>query len=147
MSDHAQHADHGHEEHDHGPVFVNVFIGLVVLTATSFFVGNWDVTMSRPLVGWTLMMAISCAKAMLVISFFMHLRWEANWKYVLTIPASIMSLFLVLMLVPDVMQRGNYLSEERLRYSAVPEPDAIAESDDHGGDDHAGHDDHAGEGH
>ena len=31
--------------------------------------------------------------------------WEANWKYVLTIPASMMSIFLVLMLVPDIGRR------------------------------------------
>ena len=34
--------------------------------------------------------------------FFMHLIWEANWKYVLTFPAALMCVFLVLMLVPDV---------------------------------------------
>ena len=49
-----------------------------------------------------LMMAVSCTKAMLVIMFFMHLMWEANWKWVLTIPASFMSIFLMLMLVPDI---------------------------------------------
>ena len=32
------------------------------------------------------MMAVSCTKAMLVILFFMHVKYEANWKYVLTIP-------------------------------------------------------------
>ena len=35
------------------------------------------------------MMAVSCTKAMLVILFFMHVKYEANWKYVLTIPAGI----------------------------------------------------------
>lgn len=156
MSDHNDpkaHDDHDHhEDHDHGPVFFNVFIGLCILTAMSFGVGNWDVTMSRPAVGWSLMMAISCAKALLVISFFMHLRWEANWKYVLTIPASIMSAFLVLMLVPDVLNRGAYATEERQRYMAVPaehiEHDADSHQDhgagaDHDGDSHSDHgDDH-----
>ena len=67
------------------------------------------------------MMAISCAKAALVILFFMHLKWEANWKYVLTIPASIMSVFLVLMLVPDIGLRTGWYSMERWEYSAEPE--------------------------
>ena len=121
---------HGHhEEHDHAAAFVKVFIGLCVLTAMSFGVGNWDVTMSRPLVGWSLMMAISCAKALLVISFFMHLRWEANWKYVLTIPAAMMSLFLVLMLVPDVGLRTKRYAEERIRNAA--EPTESHRADDH----------------
>ena len=68
-----------------------------------------------------MMMAVSCAKALLVILFFMHLKWEANWKYVLTIPASLMSLFLVLMLVPDIGRRTRVYSEERLLHAAEPE--------------------------
>ena len=43
----------------------------------------------------------------LVILFFMHVKYEANWKYVLTIPASIMTMFLVVALVPDVGLRVN----------------------------------------
>ena len=48
----------------------------------------------QPQVGWTFMMAVCCTKAMLVILFFMHVKYEANWKYVLTIPAGFMSIFL-----------------------------------------------------
>ena len=58
-------------------------------------------------VGWAFMMAVSCTKAMLVILFFMHVKYEANWKYVLTIPAGMMSIFLVLVLVPDVGLRNQ----------------------------------------
>ena len=36
----------------------------------------------------------SCTKAMLVMLFFMHVKYEANWKYVLTIPAGCMAIFL-----------------------------------------------------
>ena len=60
------------------------------------------------------MMAVSCTKAMLVILFFMHVKYEANWKYVLTIPAGMMSMFLMLMLVPDVgMRMRNPLAGHR----------------------------------
>ena len=69
-------------------------------------------------IGWVVMMAISCAKALLVMLFFMHLIWEANWKYVLTIPASIMSIFLLVMLTPDIMYRTDRYSEERWRHAA-----------------------------
>ena len=88
-----------------------------------------------------MMMAISCMKALLVISFFMHLRWEANWKYVLTIPASIMSIFLVLMLVPDVLQRSQTAAEERQGLQAVVEaPVAHGVEGDHDEkDDEHGH--------
>ena len=70
------------------------------------------------------MIAISCTKAMLVIMFFMHLLWEANWKWVLTIPASVMSIFLMLMLVPDIGMRINngfsHYSFHRWLFAANP---------------------------
>jgi cytochrome c oxidase subunit 4 len=80
-----------------------------------------------------MMMAVSCAKALLVILFFMHLLWEANWKYVLTIPASMMSIFLLLMLVPDIGRRTTKYSEERWLYAAEPQPEPApaAENSDH----------------
>jgi cytochrome c oxidase subunit 4 len=66
------------------------------------------------------MMAVSCTKAMLVILFFMHVKYEANWKYVLTIPAAMMSIFLMLMLVPDVGMRLRHASQEQLQHLASP---------------------------
>ena len=70
-----------------------------------------------------MMMAVSCTKALLVILCFMHIWWEANWKFVLTIPAMLMSIFLILMLVPDVGMRLRHASEERQFQSAVPKVD------------------------
>jgi cytochrome c oxidase subunit IV len=136
MTDHAHSAgaDHHDHEHDHGGSgkYIFVFIALCVLTVISFGVANTRAIMDTPAVGWSIMMAVSCAKAMLVIAFFMHLIWEANWKYVLTIPASIMSVFLVLMLVPDIGFRTRHYSSERLLHSAPPVETAPA----HGGDHH-----------
>jgi cytochrome c oxidase subunit 4 len=117
-------ATHEHGEH-HGPTlktFFIIFLALAVLTAISFTSAR--VFAATPVVSWTIMMAISSVKAMLVISFFMHLIWEANWKYVLTIPASVMSLLLVLLLVPDIGRRTKTYSEERWRHAAVPSEDA-----------------------
>jgi len=59
------------------------------------------------------MMAVSVAKAMLVVLFFMHLWWERPWKYVLTLPAIIMGALLVLLLVPDIGFRTERYSQER----------------------------------
>ncbi len=55
-----------------------------------------------------------------MILCFMHIWWEANWKFVLTIPAMLMSIFLLLMLVPDVGMRLRHASEERQFYMAEP---------------------------
>ena len=133
----------GHD-HGHGGVgkYVVVFIALCVLTAISFAVGNSEsLRDNSPGTMWAMMMAVSCAKAMLVILFFMHMLWEANWKYVLTIPASMMSIFLLLMLVPDIGRRTDRYSEERWLYAAEPKrrrKPAAATSTDHAHDhDHA----------
>lgn len=121
---HAHAGDHhegDHEEHGGLRVYLLVFAALCVLTAASFFTYSSYWPFNKH-VAWAFMMAISCTKAMLVIMFFMHLLWEANWKWVLTIPASFMSLFLMLMLVPDVgMRQDNgfaQYSQERWIFAA-----------------------------
>ena len=119
---------HSHDDHGHGGVgkYVTVFVALCILTFISFAIGSSTYIMNTPSIGWTGMIAVSCAKAMLVILFFMHLKWEANWKYVLTVPASIMSIFLMLMLVPDIARRPRYYAESRWLHAPVPEAQAEA---------------------
>src|SRR5215208_7164065 len=137
MSDRDEHLPVGHDSHDeisHGGIgkYLVVFVALCALTMCSFltYFDFWrehvPFQASR-----ALMMAVSCTKAMLVIMFFMHLLWEANWKWVLTIPASFMSIFLMLMLVPDIGWRINNgyarYSEERWLYASNPQPIEKAE--------------------
>jgi cytochrome c oxidase subunit IV len=124
--DHDQQERHDSQEHaDHGGVgkYMLVFAALCVLTGASFFTYSSYWPFGKH-VAWAFMMAVSCTKAMLVIMFFMHLLWEANWKWVLTIPATFMSIFLTLMLVPDIGLRQNNgyarYSYERLLYAADP---------------------------
>jgi len=120
------HSHGGDDDHgDHGGIgiYVKIFVALCVLTGASFFTYSeaWPFH-DYPSVGWAFMMAVSCTKALLVMLFFMHLKWEADWKYVLTIPASVMSVFLVLALVPDIGRRVNGFypySGERLEYVAT----------------------------
>lgn len=114
-------AEHGAHDHGHGGVgkYMAVFLALCGLTTMSFFTYSaaWP-WRDQPEVGWAFMMAVSCTKAMLVILFFMHVWWEANWKYVLTIPAAMMALFLGIMLVPDVGMRLRMVSQERALHMA-----------------------------
>jgi cytochrome c oxidase subunit 4 len=127
MDEHHEHAHgdlehHAHDEHgSHGVTkYLYVFGALTVLTGASFFTYStyWPYK-DQPAVGWTFMMAVSCTKALLVMLFFMHLKYEASWKYVLTIPASVMAIFLLLALIPDVKWRfveiigGRNISDER----------------------------------
>jgi cytochrome c oxidase subunit 4 len=128
MTEHA--TPTAHDDHEHHPPhgigkYLAVFGCLIVLTAMSYltFFPIWNQLVSDdPRVKWAFMMAVSCTKAMLVILFFMHVLWEANWKYVLTIPAALMSIFLILMLVPDIGLRIFHYSEERWLHAANPRP-------------------------
>jgi len=119
------HPDHGH--HGNIKTYLSVAVILGVLTFLSFATYLFGWFGDSPHAQWAWMMAISCGKASLVILFFMHLLWEANWKYVLTIPAGIMSTFLVLALVPDIGWRMDHYSEERWLHAA--EPRAAAEQE------------------
>ena len=43
MADHASHAHaHGHEQHGSAATYTAVFVALLILTITSFAVGNWQ---------------------------------------------------------------------------------------------------------
>jgi cytochrome c oxidase subunit 4 len=147
MSDHSHVHDNEHDDDHagHGGIaqYIYVFLALCVLTGASFFTYSqyWPFH-AQPKIGWAFMMAVSCTKAMLVILFFMHVKYEANWKYVLTVPAAFMSIFLILALVPDVGLRGHWVSEERQQFMAQPRgtgrPHASQDESPVGGDEHGG---------
>jgi len=131
-------SNQSHDAHAHGGngKYWLVFLALCVLTSVSFLT-YFDIWNDRVPIGVSrvLMMAVSCTKALLVMSVFMHLMWESNWKWVLTIPASVMAVFLLLMLVLDVGYRTDKYSNERWLHAA--EPQAAA---NHGSADGSAHD-------
>jgi cytochrome c oxidase subunit IV len=136
---HGGHADDHHGSNIH--TFRMVFVGLLIATMVSVATAQW--LPAPPHVIWAIMMAVSCVKAMLVITFFMHLLWEANWKFVLTIPATFMSVLLVLLLIPDIGKRTKMYSEERWRHASHPvaQPHGHHHADEEG--DHADGDEHS----
>ncbi len=115
--------DQNHKK-SHRGVFIAVFVMLCALTGLSFWIANSHLMENR-MVGWGAMMAVSVAKALLVILFFMHLWWERAWKYVLTIPALIMGVLLVMLLVPDVGFRTETYSKERWSHAPIPGSDPV----------------------
>jgi cytochrome c oxidase subunit IV len=119
---------HGAEHHGGNGIYIVIFFALCGLTTVSLitYTDFWR-HQFNPIVGNALMLAVACVKAFLVIAYFMHLKWEKSWKYVLTIPTCLMAVFLVLMLIPDVGRRLNRYSEERAKAAAeAPKPHADA---------------------
>lgn len=108
----------------HRGVFIVVFLMLCALTGLSFWIANSHLMEDR-MIGWLAMMSVSVAKALLVVTFFMHLWWEKKWKYVLTIPAILMAALLVMLLVPDIADRVGTYSKTRAGYA----PAAIESGD------------------
>ena len=94
-------------------IFALLMVLLVVTVLAAFYV---DLGAANILVA----LLIALVKAALVVLFFMHVKYEANWKYVLTIPATFMAIFLGLALVPDIGMRTRLYSEERWNYAAEP---------------------------
>jgi len=89
-----------HDSHDtHHVNYLAIFFVLCGCTALSVI---FDVLhMSKP-VTIVLVLAVACAKALCVMMFFMHLKFEGNWKFVLLTPTTILAIGLPLALYPDV---------------------------------------------
>jgi cytochrome c oxidase subunit IV len=89
-------------EGEHHAPHVNsfaIFIALCVCTAVSVVFDL--VPMNRRLVA-VLVLAVAIAKAQFVMRYFMHLKFEGRWKYVLLLPTAILAVGLPLALAPDI---------------------------------------------
>ena len=90
-----------HDDHSaHHVNYIAVFAALCVFTALSvvFDVISFD----NHLITIVLVLAVAVAKALCVMMFFMHLKFEGNWKYVLLAPTTILAIGLPLALMPDI---------------------------------------------
>jgi len=89
------------EEHDqeaHAP-YLKVWAALAVLTAIEYFYASWfSQVFVILLIGLLIWAGI---KAGLVGWYFMHLKFEGKWVYLLIVPAIVLATVLVLALVPD----------------------------------------------
>lgn len=104
-TDHAVHAEQGHA--DHGNVlksYLVVFVALCIFTAVSFLV-NYAVIHDHMgvMAGFVVILGVAVVKALLVASYFMHLKWDWNRLYFLIVPVCVLAPMLVLALLPDIV--------------------------------------------
>lgn len=108
MADHAAYAETVDPHHPHPSRSFAIFIALCVCTLISVI---FDVVpMNRRLVA-VLVLAVAVAKAQFVMRYFMHLKFEGRWKYVLLLPTAILACGLPLALAPDIAL--HYYTTER----------------------------------
>ncbi len=129
LAKHASHADGLEEHHSITNVVILVFVALCVLTCASLltYTRFWQERVPME-IGRLVMMVVSVSKALLVITFFMHLWWETTWKYVVTIPAACVSILLGVALIPDIGKRTDQYDNTRLLSAPEPLPYKVGSS-------------------
>jgi cytochrome c oxidase subunit 4 len=90
------------EVESHAP-YMKVWAGLAVLTAVEYFYAMILKDYQLPLILG--LVALALVKACMVGWYFMHLKFEKRWVYLLIVPACVMAVFLTLMLVPDMAMK------------------------------------------
>lgn len=89
------------DEHaNHHVNYLYIFIALCVCTALSVVFDFLPI--NNKLILIFLVLGVAVAKALFVLSYFMHLKFEGKWKYVLLTPTIILAMGLPLALLPDV---------------------------------------------
>jgi cytochrome c oxidase subunit 4 len=142
--------DTGHEEHEHGHVaYLMVFFALCVFTGISVLADI--VHIPSEAVKIVIVMAVACAKATCVLLFFMHLKFEGNWKFILLAPTTILAIGLPIALMPDIAT-SYYIpdTQQKHDYEAVMAVHGHHEGDGHHGEEgqHSeGEDSHEGDTH
>jgi cytochrome c oxidase subunit 4 len=87
------------EHSNHHVNYLKIFFVLCLCTALSVV---FDVLQFSKAVTIVLVLAVACAKATCVMMFFMHLKFEGNWKFVLLAPTTILAIGLPIALFPDI---------------------------------------------
>jgi cytochrome c oxidase subunit 4 len=89
------------DHHDsHAKAYFAVFIALCCFTGLSVMADLVHLP-SKAILG-AIVLAVATAKALCVMMFFMHLKFERAWKYMLLAPTLILAAGLMTALIPDI---------------------------------------------
>jgi cytochrome c oxidase subunit IV len=99
---------HHHDEHTfgHHVWYFGIFGALCVLTLVSVLLDLFHIKgrlfLGINIVLASLVLSVAAAKALFVMMYFMHLKFEGRWKFLLLAPTVILAMGLPLALMPDV---------------------------------------------
>lgn len=113
--------EHGHEHEHHSVNYTAIFGVLCVCTLLSigFDLAKKELSYSVLLV---LVLAVALCKATFVLLYFMHIKFERAWKYVLLAPTAVLACALPFALAPDIA----------FHYYNVMVPQGLIEAGEHG---------------
>ena len=117
-----------HEHHEsHSGVYFKVFLALCFFTLIS--VAADLVHMENKILLGAIVLAVAVAKALCVLMFFMHLKFERAWKYLLLVPTTIIALALPVSLRPDI--GASYYVQDVQQLRDYPEHEAAMQTPAH----------------
>lgn len=87
---------------DHGGLYRAVFGALCIFTGISWAADELPKSIFPGVTLAVVVLGVATLKALAVMLFFMHLKFERPWKYVLLGPTVILAIGLPLALLPDV---------------------------------------------
>ena len=108
--DHAP-AGHGHEGHISDTTFLKVFGCLLVFTAVSFAT-NQIFGARSPRINFTIIGLVAIVKAVLVVTFFMHLKFDWRKVFVFLVPICILAPMVIIVLWPDIVLAWRLAARE-----------------------------------
>lgn len=112
MSEQHESHSHSHAASDaevaaHDPVahvhvnYWHIFYALCALTVASVIADVYGGSLGRFVIA-LVVLTVACLKAMFVMLYFMHLKFEGNWKIVLLAPTMVLALAIIAALTPDI---------------------------------------------
>lgn len=119
-----------HEAHHPHVNYMAVFGALILLTIASYIADKIGGTIGH-LIIVLVVLCIACFKAMFVMLYFMHLKFEGKWKFVLLSPTLILAMAIIAALMPDI---GSHYYD----YQVPQTMQADEEDAGHGGSGHDG---------
>lgn len=88
----------GEAQHPHVNYWM-IFAALCVLTVVSWVA---DEVGNKGLVLALVVLAVATCKALFVMMYFMHLKFEGKWKFVLLAPTIVLAMAIPAALMPDI---------------------------------------------
>jgi cytochrome c oxidase subunit 4 len=104
--------------------YFSIFVALCVCTLLSVIL---DLIHLPKLLLVGLVLSVAVAKALFVMTYFMHLKFEGKWKFIVLAPTVILALGLVTGLTPDIGMR--YYDRDTPQMRAVTAQNSALESD------------------
>lgn len=116
------------QSHVEGHPNVNYFMIFMALCACTILSVAFDLIHLPSVVLVTLVLAVAFAKALFVMTYFMHLKFEGKWKYIILSPTSILAVGLVIGLAPDIAMQYYVDDTPQARLAAEHRTETGSES-------------------